>query len=392
MSSSRPPATPQITSGTIQDGAHFGDMCYINYIYYTLKFANVNLCCFRCEVNDNFMISPILQKTFNWTFDDSEDKATVTFMFPVTFNINCIECQLIQNNEVISVIMPDAPLLLYGTLYDKAKGLKVDIDESNQKMTCVITKEENKPWPIVVKSVNPETRSIDPKSAFELWSIISRTDATEEVQKHGAELLQNSAQTGFLPALKSLGTILLTIPETRIQGVQLLERASEMYHDADATCQLGNIFCLNPESRELGLNLLKKAADMGSGDAYLAMGQLASPLSETPGEKNGKVALEYLNKCAQLENPHPMVFFELAKLYKFGCDEVEKDEAKGDEYYAKFCKIMADFGEQPLKLEQPKVAHEEEESGYGGLLFGVVLGVTVGAFAYAVYRHVSKRK
>lgn len=330
------------------------------------------------------MISRQLQRTFDWAVSDAEDQTTVTFTFPVTFNINCTKAELLYNNEVISVTIPDAPLLLYGLLFEPAQSINTTIDESTQTMTLTIQKSTPKSWPLLVKAFCPQTKAIDPKSAYILWRVLAQSEVSEDIKLHAAQLLEQSAQTGFLPSLKTLGNILIAASEeTRAEGIRLLQVAAEQYQDAEALCQLGTILAVMPENHEMGMQMLERAREQGCAEAYLNLAQIASPVCDVCGKKDGARALELLQKYAETKDPNPVVYYEMAKLHKFGCEGVPKNEELADSLYAKASELMSQDGQTPPPLEPPKKTTSQNSYVVGG-----IVAVTLSIFCFAVFKHI----
>ena len=333
------------------------------------------------------MIAPNMQQSYNWGYEDGTDTATVSFVFPETFNIHCLTVELLYDNEVLSVTAPGGPLLCYGTLYDTASSIDKELDEDACKLTVTVHKAEPKPWPILIKTFCAETHAIDAKSAYILWELLSRSDASHEVKIQASELLQNSAQTGFLPAIKTLGNILvLSGPETRNEGLRLIQVAANTYQDVDSICQLGTILAVMPETHEAGMSMIKQAAELGCADAYLNLGQLASPACEAKGEKNAKLALEYFEKYeAGAKEANPIVYYELAKLYEYGFEGVAQDKERAAELYQKAVRGFAENGEEAPPLELPSSA---QQSAPRSLLVGGIAVATLSLFCFAVFKHV----
>lgn len=333
------------------------------------------------------MIAPNMQQAYDWRFEDGTDSATVSFVFPETFNIHCLTIELLYDNEVLSVTAPGGPLLCYGTLFEPVSSIDKVLDEDACKVTVTLHKTEAKPWPLLIRTFCVETHAIDAKSAYILWDVLTRSDASQEIKVQASELLQNAAQTGFLPALKTLGNILvMSGPELRNEGLRLIQVAANTYQDADSMCQLGTVLAVMPDSHEAGVSMIKQAAELGCVDAYINLGQVASPACESQGDKNARVALEYFEKYeAAAKDPNPIVYYELAKLYEYGFEGVAQDKERAAELYQKAVRGFAENGEEAPPLEMPKSA---QQGAPRSLLVGGIAVATLSLFCFAVFKHV----
>jgi hypothetical protein len=328
------------------------------------------------------MISQSLASAFDWQLRDGPTRITATFQFPVTFNLSCVQAELLENGTEVSVSIPDQPFLLAGHLYDRATALELTKDDSNHKIEVTIIKASPGPWNLVVTSWSPTTQCIDPKSAFVIWSIIQEAGASRLEQSSG-ELLEFAAQAGFVPALVVFGRVLLSANHTT-RGIECLTMAAVEYGNTTAASELGFVMALAKGTRERGLDDLRKLADDGVFEANWLLAQLYSPLCHSVFRpKDAVIAFQRFSIALQIKEDDADCMYEIARLLFHGFEGVPQDRQRAEALYAKAKEQMQDL--QPLDFVAEDGGSDEEGEGWDeegeGWSNWLIAGVVVGAVA-----------
>jgi hypothetical protein len=326
-------------------------------------------------------ISRDLQSTFDWLCEENDTQLLVTFSFPPTFDVRTVCCHFskVDSKYCISVTIPDSPYLLHGILTGEATSAVLEPAEPENTLILKITKSTPTLWKLPVKFPLQTLTGIDPKSAFHIAQLVLQS--SRSLEDRAIQLLQHSANCGFLPALRQLSDAYLDSDETFDSGMSLLTIAANVYGDDYARCKLAMMHILDGEDVESYFQFLTRAAGHGVIVAQLYLGQLLSPFSEVPWHsKNGSEALEYLERAVDGE-PNRHALAELAKLLHAGCEGVPANRKRAELLYRQACELAQLEGKELPPLER------ETGGGSSGLLISLAAAAVVVAGFFVVRRH-----
>jgi hypothetical protein len=295
-----------------------------------------------------------LQPSFDWTCDETDAHLYVTFSFPPTFDLRAVRSRFykVDSKSCISVTFPEAPYLLHGILTGDAQSAELESRESDHTLVLAIAKCEPVMWKLPVKLPVHALTEIDPKSAFHIAQLVLQSH--HSLEDRAIELLQHSANCGFLPALRQLGDAYLDSDDTFDAGISLLKVAANNYGDDYARCKLAMVHILDRENADSYYQFLARAASHGVVAAHLFLGQLLSPFSEFPWDsKSGIEAKKHLEVAVEAE-PGPDALAELARLLYEGCEGVEAERERAETLHRQACELAALEGRRLPPLGGPR--------------------------------------
>ena len=345
------------------------------------------------------MIQRQYSSFYDWEYSDSPEIATITINFPETFNSSILEFTLNNDKDSILALIPHTVPFLCGCLFEKAAELTTEINECTLKI--FIKKEKEGEWPLPIKSLHKELKTIDPKSAFLCYQQLSSIDS-EETGKWAYQMLLASSNAGYLPALQVHSAILMQTEGKEEEAIKYLRIGVELYNDALCAFHLGLLYITFKNDCESALYYLQHAVDNGYTSAYFTMGQVYSPISRYNYEKkDAKKALECFLSIPEEDRP-PGVLSELADFYEqgLGC---EKDLKKAEELRAKANEMIEEIKrtqlhqtinneEQPVdKIIEKEAEDEKEQKKHSRAIFLATTAIA-SAIGFIVYKKFKGKK
>ncbi|EAY08560.1 hypothetical protein TVAG_190830 [Trichomonas vaginalis G3] len=342
------------------------------------------------------MITPSHQIIYDWEYQDQQEECFVTIHFPPTFNPQVLKYVLSEDKTNLILSM-DSPIpIVCGRLWGEVKEIK-DVYTSD-KYVLSITKQTPEEWPNIIKAVHPEFESLDPKSAYiQFQELVLEAPKDPQFQHYAIERLVASAQTGFLPALRTYGSMMLTVNGQQQNGFTSLKTAADTYGDPASAYQVGLILASTPEGFTNGISYLKFAGSKGFHAAYLTLGQIYSPFTEFEAQKDPALAAQYLQQAIAAGDEMPQAYNELSKLYAAGVG-VEKDLKKAQELLAKGEQLEEHQNRRRYSKEHGETApppEKHEDRSYAGIgkiiAIGGGIAAFVAGFSYAIYKKFSRK-
>lgn len=336
------------------------------------------------------MIPPELQTFFDWQFEQTETTVTVSMNHSATFNTDLIEVKLWQNGDhsYLNVSLPSLELtapVVGGELFDVVHEER-HFDEDNI-FKVVLTKIEQTEWPLVIQNSDPQTKKVDPKTAYLIYIIYTDNNTDINQLEMGLNYLAYSADAGYVPSIRALADHYLDMQEQRRNGFDLLRIAANYYHDPLSQFKLGILLCYSDDLKENGIQLLKDSASRGYNEAYLVLGRMYSPLCDTPYEKKDPAqAFKYFEQRNNIK-PDSRVLHEMAKLYLTGLG-VEKDEQKANELQTQAEALDSDVE----KLDAKAINTSTEHSSGQAIVIGLLTGVTALLAGLTLFQIINRRK
>lgn len=253
-----------------------------------------------------------------------------------------IDCKLSSGKNSISVTIPSNPPLLLGSLWRPVRAMKVDTTMEARTLTVTLEKTEAGSWPIPVGNAEEETDGLDPKSGCVLGSIVMQTAAGKD-NNQGIEMVQGSANTGFLPALQALGQMYIGKAETFELGVKTLAVAIDLYDDVESMARLGSVIVMGGDPDGKGMELLERASGSGVESAKLMLGQVYSPVGNVPVSvaKDAPRAMKLLSECVGHDVVKMQGLFGMAKILIQGAEGVPQDKTRAERLYKEAKEIAA---------------------------------------------------
>jgi hypothetical protein len=287
-----------------------------------------------------------LQPAFDWTCDETDSHLFITFSFPPAYDLSTVRSRLykVDSKSCISVTLPDGPYLLHGILTGDAQLATLDPRESDHSVVLSIAKSSPGRWKLPVKFPLHTLTGIDPKSAFQIAQLVLQSH--QSLEDRAIELLQHSANCGFLPALRQLGDAYLGSDETFDAGISLLMVAANNYGDDYARCKLAMVHILDGENADNYFQFLARAASQGVVAAHLFLGQLLSPFSEFPWDSKSGIEAKRHLELAVAGEPGPDALAELAKLLHEGCEGVPANRERAARLHRQACELALLEGRQ----------------------------------------------
>jgi hypothetical protein len=323
-----------------------------------------------------------LQSTFDWGCQETDTQLLVTFSFPPTFDLRTVRSRFsrLDSKYIISVTIPDSPYLLHGVLTGEATSATLEPHPTDNALILRISKSAPALWKLPVKFPLQTLTGIDPKSAYHIAQLVLQS--SRSLEDRAIQLLQHSANCGFLPALRQLGDAFLDSADTFDSGMSLLTIAANDYGDDYARCKLAMVRILDGEDADSYFQFLVRAAEHGVGAADLFLGQLLSPFSEVPWHaKSGRDALRYLERAVAAE-PNRHALAELAKLLNAGGEGVHADRQRAERLYRQACELAILEGK-----ELPPLGGAD-----GGAAPGLLLSLAAAAVVVAGFFVVNRRR
>lgn len=328
-------------------------------------------------------IQPEEEPLYEWKFVDSLDKATVTFTLPNGLEV--FDIHFTEYNDKQSILVETQFKIPYlcGMLPSTYSSIDAQMIDNNYIVT--INKSEKKEWPRLIIAKNKYIFSIDPKSALLLY----KDTLTNKNSNYSAamEMLEFSAFSFFLPAVRECALVYLKNRETQNSAFQLLQIGTDKYQDPSCAYQLGLILSTVQNMKKKAFGYMKFAAEKGISDAMAALGEFYSSLSNLEySEKDAQQALIWLNKANETQD-NWVACHELAKLYLSGTG-IEKDIEK-----AKNFQLRA----RVINPKCPELSFDEtsEESSdakpASQILFGSAALAAIAGFGFVVYRSLRRK-
>ena len=257
-------------------------------------------------------ISYDFQYLYTWNFIQTNEEIEIKINFPKTFNPKSLKFSF-ENNSISLILENEVPIIM-GELYSKIENYQIIYGSDN--ITYSFIKKNSENWPIFISNYYPNTKLIDPHSAFDLFLYLTSDQFPEE--QINSELAQNvlslSMQLGYLPALL-YGVSQLEEDDSNLpQVITLLSLATFTYQNPIAAYKLGIIYNLNKENRLKALQVFQISLEKGIIHSGYFIGLILSPLSNIEFDnKDPETALRYFEIVLKsIEDP--LSYFEAAKL------------------------------------------------------------------------------
>ena len=279
------------------------------------------------EQNDGAVIGGTHQALFDWTAEDG-DTVLVKFAIPEGFDPGEITVNLNNSKTAITVAIPNEPPLLCGALAGAVSDASLSVESG--VAVLALKKVEAAPWELVVVSVHPETKEIDPKSAFLLFEVHSvRNQILTDDGTDYVSLLKASASAGYLKAISVIANLSVQneLPGVQRQGIEWLMLAADKYNDVKSMALIGWYLGNVHGYEDRAIEYLNRAIALGYQRAWWVLGMMYSPYSGFCDEfekKNAGKAVEFFEKAGTDKE----VLEELLKLYERGGDGLKPDSAK----------------------------------------------------------------
>ena len=279
------------------------------------------------EQNDGAVIGGTHQALFDWTAVDG-DTVFVRFTIPEGFDAGQITVNLNEAKTAIAVEIPNEPPLLCGALTGPVVDASLSLE--NGVAILALKKVESAPWELVVASVHPDTKEIDPKSAYLLFEVHSvRNQILTDDGTDYVSLLKASASAGYLKAISVIANLSVQneLPDVQREGIRWLMLAADEYNDVKSMALLGWYLGNVHGYEDQAIEYLNRAIALGHQRAWWVLGMMYSPYSgfcDDFERKNAGKAVEYFEKAGTDKE----VLEELLKLYERGGDGLKPDSAK----------------------------------------------------------------
>lgn len=339
------------------------------------------------------MIPPAHQTIYDWEFSENEEEAFVTITFPKIFNPEVIKFELNEEKTAIIITMESPIPIVCGLLWGPVTSAKNVF--TSEKYVLSLTKANNETWPMLIKAMHPDNNAMDPKSAFVVFQDLAKVAGNQDISELAYNFIVISAQTGFLPALRTFGVMLLKVKGQEQAGFTALKTAADTYGDAQASYHIGLILASTAEGFTNGISYLKQAAQKGFSPAYLTLGQIYSPFTPFDAPKEPQLAVQYLTQAVEEDSKLSQVYMELSKFYAAGVG-VEKDLNKAQELMQKGELLEEKENRRRYSTEQePIVIEEKPKEGSISTLGKIAIAGAVSAFfagfCFAIYKKMTRQ-
>ena len=336
------------------------------------------------------MIDPNLKRLYDYVFSQTEETLNISLRHPITFNPHSIEVHITEKTIEMGV-SDEIPILcgsLFAPLEDNPEWIYGDTETQ-----LILKKKQPQKWDIIITSIASSTNyKIDPKSAFLIYTVLSRVGSEEE-QPDAFNYLSLSAQYGFPPSLREFGKILLNSPNNKTLGLGYLETAANHYQDQDSLVTLGLIYSLSERNKPKGLQYLKEAIDLQYAPAFTTLAELLSPYSTLQyPEKNVNEAKRFLEDSLKIEET-ASAYHQLALIALYGTEDNPPNEEKAKELQEKAMKLddlVPPLPDKKTLLASTNSLDKQKTSTAEKIAIGLTTVSLIAAAGYAIFRQIHK--
>lgn len=283
------------------------------------------------------MIEPELKSMYDYDLDESEKQMKILIELHDTVKVEDLTIKLSEDRNSIDISLKDKLPFVRGKLLVPVAS--ISHKTSNNKLEVTLKKIERGIWERFIVDVHPETKDIDPQSAFCIG--VTYSPVYHKLQK-SIELMLESSRMGFIPAMIHLAKFHLV--KDKITGfamcVSILSEAIKKYKSPEAMLFLGDVY-LERGQGEMSMAYYKNALEENCVNANYSIGLALSPLSPSNGlKKNATLAIQFLEKLensAEAKHHIALLYFngygvpknlELAEKYQKEAVKIRKDIPK----------------------------------------------------------------
>lgn len=267
------------------------------------------------------MISPDLMKLYVWSFSQRGNVINIGIPACKGADMNKIKLEIKQDSILVSY--PDQPPIISGQLFKQIKdhGSKV----TDKGLIIALFLESDEKWPSICVAPHPETRIIDPYTAYAIFTVNFNSRDPKLIQS-ALPFLFSSSDMGYPPALLHYYEMFCKTPGFQEKAKEFFSLCIDKYQFPPAFFRKGADILEQTKNGDEAITYFETAAGLGDIFAKSHIASILSPLSEiTYSKKDANQAAKLFESVlSEIEDVNAIV--EYSKLLYTGTGVTQDKE------------------------------------------------------------------